>query len=313
MSLGDSWTETTTGSPSKLNLTTVIHGSGAYLATLDKSKHKIVICTSSGSGFTVDHAYLANNAADEWLDLSDVDEHDHYDTSGGGSYNAILRRNTHILDTGIRGISNLTADSTGLYRQSVSGTGAHTTQTDGTTAERYIEADTGGTISSTTSIHTPINLSVDFTLDSNWRCKHQIQTATSLALKTGMGMESLSASDDNNRKYGAEICTTVNSNWFAASANGTTRSSSDTGEAMTTNKRAVQAYCFPDTPKFDLHIENFVTYTKTSNIPTTSAANEPSRGAIFRYSTKNNTGASRKFNFYGARIIYATNDGSNWF
>jgi len=42
---------------------------------------------------------------------------------------------------------------------------------------------------------------MDFAADSAFSAKHKIGTATNIALKCGYGMESLSAADDNNRKY----------------------------------------------------------------------------------------------------------------
>ena len=312
MGLGDEWTETTAGSASKLNQVTLTWGTGTYLAGLDKTKHKLAFCTATGSGLTINHLYVASTDGTEWLDLSDVNEHLHQDSASGGSFENVLVNNADVIDSGIFGVTNLTADSTGMYRQAVSGTGAHTTQTDGTTFERYIQADTGGTVSSTTSIHSPINLNVKFSKASMFEVKHKINTATSLAIKTGYGMENLSASDDNTRKYGAEVCTTVNNNWFAASANGTTRSSSDTGIAMTTNKKNIGCILDETVPQIELHVEGSA-YTKTSNIPTNASANEPSRGAVFRYTTKNNAGSSRTFNFYGARLIYSIEDDSGWF
>ena len=313
MSLGDEWTETTAGSASKLNQVTITYGTGAYLSGLDKSKHKIVICTSTGSGFTVDHAYMANAAADEWLDLSDVDEHFHTDSTTGGAFGDMIANNFSVVDSGIIGLSNLTADSTGFYRQAVTGTGAWSTQTDGTTFERFMRASTGATNGSTLSTHTPINLSLDFTKTVKFAFKHQINTATSLALKSGIGMENLASADDNDRKVGAEICTTVNSNWFAASANGTTRSSSDTGEAMTTNKRSIIGIFDAANAEYNQYVENAVLFTKTSNLPTTAASNQPSRGSIFRYTVKNNTGSDRTFDFFGARIVYTEGDSTAWF
>jgi len=311
MSLGDAWTETTPGSPSKLNLTNVIFGTGAYLASLDKSKHKLLVCTATGSGFTLDHVYLCSTDGLSVTDLSDTNIHTHTSSTSGGDFINILFDNTEVMDTAARGFSNLTADSTGLYRQSVSGTGAWSTQTDGTTSERYLQASTGATTASTLSTHTPINLNVDWTKNNAFSIKHKINTATSLALKTGIGMENLASADDNTRKYGGEICTTVNSNYFAASANGTTRSSSDTGIAMVTDKDNLAGYFYAGI-KFDLYIAAS-SYTKTSNLPTTSSTNEPSRGAIFRYTVKNNTGADRTFNFYGARIVYSVSDDSGYF
>ena len=312
MSLGDAWSETTPGSVSKLNVSTIVYGSGTYLAGLDKTKHKILVCTSTGSGFTVDHVYLCTADGLSVEDLSDVNEHFHTGAGDGGSFIDIATGNA-ILDTGAQGFANLTADSTGLYRQSVTGTGAWTTQTDGTTAERYIRASTGATTASTLSAHTPINLSLEWAKPVKFAAKHQIQTATSIAVKCGFGMEDLAAADDNNRKEGAECCTTVNNNWFAASANGTTRSSSDTGVAFTTSKRAIVGIHHPDSTEFNLYVEDSSLYTKSSNIPTTASSNQPSRGAIFRYTVKNNTGADRLFNFYGTRLIYFVNDSSFWF
>jgi len=312
MGLGDEWTETTPGSVSKLNTSTVIYGTGAYLAGLDKSKHKLLVCTSTGSGFTLDHVYLCSTDGTTAIDISDINNHTHSSTAGdGGSFiDVILGGGYDVYDTGLLGFINLTADDSGMFRESETGTAAWSTQTDGTTGERYMQADTGGTTASTATCHMPINLQMNKSRNSWFVAKHKIGTATSIAIKCGYGMEDLAAADSNTRKYGAELCTTVNNNWFAASANGTTRSSSDTGTVMTTNKRGITALCYPGTPKMDLYVETASVYTKTSNIPTTSAANEPSRAALFRYTIKNNTGASRLFNFYGARLTYVVDDDS---
>lgn len=254
---------------------------------------------------------MANNAADAWLDLSDVDDHLHTTgASDGGDFTGILAANGHVMDTGT---SLLQALHTDIWQHGASGTGISTEITDGTTEETYFELDTQATSGSTVQKYIPINLSLDWTEICKFAAKHQIQTATSLAIKTGIGMETLAAADNNNRKIGAEICTTVNNNWFAASANGTTRSSSDTGQAMSTSKRAIIGVFNPDVPDLDIYIEDTVLYTKTSNLPTNNDANQPSRGAIARYSVKNNTAASRKFNFYGMRLIYAVDDSSLWF
>jgi hypothetical protein len=299
MSLGDSWSNTTPASSSKLNVTNVISGTGAYLATLDKTRHKIFVCTSTGSGFTVNHVYLCNIDGLSVTDITDVDVHTHSGSSSGGGYDNIIRANMNIFDTGAYLLTNPFKSK---WVEDVSVTGVITDHTDGTTFERSIKLDTGATSASTASIK-QVGLEWDCTKESGYKCLHRIETATSIAIKEGFNMENLDVANDNERKYGHEVCTTVNNNWFATSADGTTRSSSDTGTAMNTNRTSFRAECTPSSPKIDLYIDEGTVFTKSSNIPTTYLDNTAT-GRLWRVSLKNNTGASRPLYFYGVHFVY---------
>src|SRR6188472_1978030 len=88
------------GSASKNNLMTVISGTGADLAGLDKSLHKIVVCTLDGSGLLKDHVYCANAAADAWIDISSIASHTHSSTAQGGTLMDIFTANPLFYDSG---------------------------------------------------------------------------------------------------------------------------------------------------------------------------------------------------------------------
>jgi hypothetical protein len=305
MSLGNAWTETTTGSVSKLNTSTIIYGTGSYLSTLDITKHKILVCTEDGSTFLKDHVYLCDADGTSIIDLSDTNDHDHTSAAGdGGAFSQILGGNTNLLDSGMYLAMN---SKKANWREVITGTGVISDDTDGTTNEHSIKLDTGGTTASTASIAMPA-LEWDPAEPGWFKCMVRVGTASSFACKVGMGMENLADADNNDRKYGFEMCTTVNNNWFAISANGTTRSASDTGTAFNANRNSFRVHHFPDTPKIDLSIDEGTTFTKTSNIPTDSFPLIPAPDRIFRYSVKNNTGASRTLFVYGTRIVYETHN-----
>jgi len=125
MALGDEWDETTAGSASKLNGMTVIYGTGSYLAGLDKTKHRLLVATTTNSGFTKDHLYLCSDDGTEVFDLSDVNEHTHTSSDSGGRFNTILIENTGVMDTGLLGFINPGTGDSYFYRSSVTGTGCY--------------------------------------------------------------------------------------------------------------------------------------------------------------------------------------------
>jgi len=303
MSLGDAWA-LTPGSSSKMNKVTIISGTGSYLAGLTKSNHTILVCTSTGSGFTLDHVYLCTNDGLSVIDISDVNEHTHVSSGTGGFFTGVLAGNVDVFDTG----TYFTLEPyKAKWNTFTDNSATISDDNDGTTGEPSIKIDSGATNGSTGSINQR-GLEMNVAQDSFFKTMQRFGTASSLAEKVGFGMESLNAVNNNRRKYGYEICTTVNNNFFITSADGTTRSSSDSGIAFNTSRTSYRVEHYPATPKIDMYINEGIVFTKTTNVPTTYLSDEPKPDEIFRVSFKNSTAASRTLFLYGCRFVY---NGSN--
>lgn len=309
MSLGDAWDTTTPGSASKLNKVTVISGSGTYITGLTKADHILFRANDSTGGLTVDHYYGVSADGTSLIDLSDTNSHTHSSSSTGGKLMDILRSNPDVLDSGQLFTSNVRKS---LWVEVVDGTASVADDTDGTTTEHSIKLATGGTNGSSASIKQP---GIEMDMSKRSWCKGMIRfgTASSLAFRFGFGADSLNASDADTRKYNAEVCTTVNNNWFIRTATGSARSATDSGtSAMVTTRQSLRLEHYPDlgTPKVDLYIDEGSVFTKTSNIPTTYASDDPAPDDIFRQNLKNNTGSDRTAFLYGVRYAYQTS--SDW-
>src|SRR6188474_3086279 len=232
MSLTDSWGAATPASQTKKNLTSVISGTGAYLASLDKTKHKVLVCTDSGSGFIEDHAYLCTADGLSVIDISDVGLHYHSPgTTDGGDLIDVYSVNWTVTDLFLSRVTDLQKAN---WIQTVTSTGTIEDATDGTTGERSIRLRPNGTSGSGSTISYP-HLSLDFSKRSFYETKVRIETASSLAFHTGVNCDDVTAADSNTIKYNAEVCTTTNNNWFLRSADGSNKTSSDSGIAITTN------------------------------------------------------------------------------
>ncbi len=281
----------------KLNQMTIISGTGAYLATITAVENgQVVTCTSTGSGFTENHAYIWDTSA--WVDLTNV-SHTHSSASDGGAIIGIPRANTKFFDTDTR--YTLYPQKVD-YLQVVSGTGAITD--DSTSSVYSIKLDTGGTSSSGATIHIP-GFIHDFSKESYWQTSVKLGSTSAVATKLGPNMETATAADDNNAKYGIESCTTGGANWLIRSATGAARSTQDTGTAMSTSQIGFRCEHYPSTPKVDAYVNNGSAITKSSDVATTGSGAANNR---FKLSIKNSAGASKTMFCYGSRLAYYVTD-----
>ena len=303
MSLGGAWDNTTPASQSKKNLTSVISGTGATLAALDKTKFKILVCTSSGSGLTVDHVYLCNAAGDALIDLSQVLAHSHSGSSDGGNLVDMFRDNPTFADLMLTRTNDL---QKAQWNQTLVTSGTITDDTDGTTGERSIKLLTGTTSGGASTIAYP-HLQLDFSKPSLFQFKCRFSATTSLAYHGGVGADDVTAADSNIIKYNAEVCTSTNGNWFIRSANGTSNSTSDTGTAFTTNRVAIKIKHTPATPDLLMYIDAGSAFQKTTHIPTSGATADNN---LIKHSLKNSTTADKNNFIYGSRLAFYISD--NW-
>jgi hypothetical protein len=295
----------TEGSTSKLNLMTVPSGPGDDLEGLDKTLHKIVVCTEDGSGLLKDHVYCANAEADAWIDISVTGSHTHSGTNDGGSLIDIFSANPLFYDTGSYFMHNI---DKARWVETVTSTGATANDTDGSTGELSFKLSTGATSGAAATLAMK-GLKLDFAKRSSFQFKARIGTATSLALHSGVNADDVTAVDSNTAKYDAEVCTVTNANWNIRTASGTGKTSSDTGTAITANRVAIRLEHYPDTSpaRVDAYIDANTVFQKTGDVPisgTTAVAN------LMKHSLKNSTAADRTYFVYANRLRYFISD--NW-
>jgi len=301
MTTNKPWPASFPASTAKLNKGDVITDTGANLAALDKTKHKIVACSSTGSGFTLDHAYLFKEDGSGSLDLNSINNHTHTSTAGdGGGVLSIFSWNNTFCTLLLSRVNDLDKAN---WIQTVTSTGVITNDTDGTTGERSIKLDSGATSGATATINYP-HLKLNFANSFLYSTKLRFGTASSLAFHSGVGADDTSAADSNTIKCQAELCTTTNNNFWLRTANGSANSASDIGIAFSTNRVAIDIEHSPGNTTTYMYIGG-TTLTKTTNIPTSGATADAN---LIKHSLKNNTAASRTMFCYPARLHYYISD-----
>ena len=151
------------------------------------------------------------------------------------------------------------------------------------------------------------HMKLDFSTRSIYQAKLQIETATSIALHSGVGADDITAADSNTRKLQAEVCTTTNNNWWLRTATGAANSASDTGIAISTSAVGIKIIHYPNigTPRADLLIGAGTLLQKTTNIPVDG---ETASTNLIKHSVKNSTGADRPLKMYGCRLQFKVDD-----
>jgi len=301
MTVNKPWTSASPSSTSKLNRGSVINDTGANLSALDKTKHKIVTCSSTGSGYTLDHAYLFTEDGTDKVDLTLTGVHSHTGSSDGGGVDGLALDNPTFFDLILtKTTDNLKAN----WIQTVTSTGVITDDTDGTTGERSIKLDSGATSGSGATISYP-HLQLDWSKNAMLQAKIRIGTASSLAFHVGVSADDITAADSNTRKIQAELCTTTNNNFWLRTADNSANSASDTGVAFGTSRTPIRIKHYPAVPKTMLYVGSGSELTKSSNIPVTSVTADNN---LVKFSLKNSTAASRTMFCYGARLQYYVSD-----
>ena len=305
MSVSTPYTETTPGSVSRMNRTTVITDTGANLSVLDKTKHKIVACSSTGSGYTLDHAYLFTEDGTTAIDLRTLAAHTHTSSADGGDIGSLYSAEPNVYYTDL--LMSKTDDlKKAQWIEAITSTGVITDDTDGTTFERSIKLDSGATSGASAQISYP-HISADLARNLIFECKLRFGTATSLAFHSGVGADDITAADSNTRKVQVELCTTTNNNFFLRTANGSANSASDTGIAFSTTRVYLRVNHYPTlgTPETDLLVDNGTLLQKTTNIPVSGSTAHVN---LLKHSMKNSTAASRTMFCYPTRLRYYMTD-----
>ena len=290
---------------------TVITGPGTDLAALTKSLHVLVKCTVDGGGLLKDHIYQSSTDGTQWIDVTGVATHSHSSSSTGGSILDIMRSNARYID-----LTLTKTDDRKIAQWVGTATSGGTTadNIDGTTGERSIKLIPGATLGGAYTITYP-HLQIDFSKRSMFQTKVRLETASSLALHSGVNVDAVTIADSNTAKYGAEVCTSINNNWQLRSASGSNKTLSDTGVAMTVNRTAIRIEHLPDlgTPEVDMYLDvsggaigvQGTVFQKTSDVPITGQSAD---ATLIVHSIKNNIAADRPYHTYADRLCYFVGD-----
>jgi len=312
MPVGDlvAWTDQTAGLATRMNKCTVISGSGTYLATLDKNQFKLFHCTADGDEFLKDHLYLIKGDGSAAIDLSGIELHTHESDSDGGSYIHLYQGMAESIDSFDPHNLNI-ADWTEVS----SGTGnTYEITNDATFPDnKVLKLSTGATTASGASLRIG-SIQMSFERESGFIALMKLDQTTDNASHWGYGMEAVTAVDDNSRKHGLIHCTSVNNNWFARTADGDSRSDSDTGDAINASKHFIQSICIPDvseiitphgTPFQNTFLDGNLILSKTTDIPIDGTG---SRNIFWRVGLKNNTGSDKTAMLYKVRFTYMASE-----
>lgn len=280
----------TSASATRVNAMWMISGTGSDLATLNPTKHKLIRCTSTGSGFTLNHIYAAL-----------ADGTGYYDIAATSA--SSVRSNPKFIDmTFVKERDIVTAS----WTESNSSTGDCTDDTDGTTGEKSIKLSTGATSGSRAQI-TQSGMKQDFGVDSVFQFKSRIGTLSSLNLRAGPNCDAVTSADSNTASYSAEICTATNNNWFVRTASGSNKNTSDTTVAATTSRTGVKLEHYAtSTVKVMMYIDTNTAITSTTTVPTTGQVG--ANNDVIRFSLKNSTGSDRTWFMYDCRLAYTVSD-----
>jgi len=295
---------------SKKNGMQIVSGSGADLTNLQLSPRMYTMakCTATGSGFIVDHIYVAKEDLTGWIDISTMQAHTHTATSDGGSLNDILRANPTLLDTGWNFMDKSCSLLSTQWVPTTSGTG--TTGDDTTGNEMSMKLATGATSGSGSTLAKQSNQKVDFSKPSHMQFTVKMSATTALAMKLGVNCETVTSADDATQKYEAQLCTVTNANWNVRTADGSAHSESDTGIAFTTSQTSIRLEHFPNLSplKVDMYVDSNAAFTKSaSNIPTTGSS---ALASFMKFSLKNSAAADKQALIYGVRLRFHT--ASQW-
>ncbi len=288
-------------SDTRMNRMTNIPNTGTVLATLDKTKHGIFICTADGSGLFKDNLYFCNAAGDSLIRVKN-------ELLGGGLAST-FQEEPKYFDLNLTKTTDLYEvdwTTAKFWIRTVTSTGTVENKTDGTTGEHSIRLRPNATSGSGATISYP-HLKLDWSKTATYQAKLQIETFSSLALHSGVGADDITAADSNTRKVQAEVCTVTNNNWWLRTANGTANSASDTGIAATANRVGIRINFLPTASEADLQIDAGTLLQKTSNIPISGATADNN---LIKHSIKNSTAADRPLLVYGTRLSYTVSD--NW-
>lgn len=295
---GNVWDHTIVISKGKLNQMTIISGTSAYLSGLSNVVNQVHLPTDTGSGYIAYNLFAWDGSADK--NLSNP-VHTHSSSASGGDLTQIGYGNSRVIDMQMW-LCPIAANW-GWKNTIDSGC---TIADDTSTAPDSILITVGTTIN-TRAFGSIDNLAIRYDDPIYFETMVKFNTLlTNMVWSAGVDPESVGDSNSTALKAIFEYCSSVNGNYFIATSDGTTRTSSDTGVALdTTNERMLKLLVTP-TVKTDWKV-NTTVGLKTTNVPDTG--NSGDRLGVVKMGQKTTAAsASKSFNHWGCRLIYTAGE-----
>lgn len=293
---GNVWDNTIVISKTKLNQMTIISGTSAYLSGLSNVTNQVHLPTDTGSGYIAYNLFTWNGSAD--VNLSNP-VHSHSGINSGGDETQIAAGHQRLIDT--QALFMIRCKKADWIDQIVDS--LCTLADDSTTQPDSIKLTVGSSIN-TRVVEYWDGMEAIFDNPMYYTTVVKFNTLlTNMVWITGVDVEDVGDAGSGALKVGFEHCSSVNGNYHVVSADGTTRTASDTGVALdTTNERQLRAFVTP-TVKTDWKVHTTVG-VKTTNVPDTG--NSPDRGGIMKHGIKTTVSSGGKsVNHWGSRLIYS--------
>jgi hypothetical protein len=292
MGIGDEWTSSQIVTRGKLNQMTVVSGLAAYINGLTKSKNRIYLPEDAGGGLNAYNLYAYDGSV--MRNLSNPPHGHSGDTDGGTiAYGGYL--NSKWLDTiALFLIRARTAE----YIVTNDGAGSSTADDNTTTPDSM--KHTAGAVANGRSYIKLQGEKVDFNYQIYLACLVKITTITNVSWNMGVNCEWAGDTADVIRKVNFDFCTSVNGNYFIVSADGTTRTSTDTGYTVVSTGDDFMKFLFTPAVKIDWAIDNIIGI-KTTNVP--ASGNGTDRTKCFTTGIKTTASAQSIANNFGPRLI----------
>ena len=296
---GNVWDHTIVISKGKLNQMTIISGTSTYLAGLGNVVNQVHLPTDTGNGYIAYNLFAWDGSADK--NLSNP-IHTHSSSASGGDQTQLYYSNSRVIDTLALWLNRVRIAD---WAASVIDSGCTAADDSSTTPDSI--KDTVGTTINTRVINYFDNLLVRYDDPIYFETMVKFNTLlTNMVWNMGVDPEDVGDSNTVDLKAIFEYCSSVNGNYFIATSDGTTRTSSDTGVALdTTNERMLKFLVTP-TVKTDWKV-NTTVGIKSTNVPDTG--NSPNRSGIAKAGQKTTaSSASKSFNHWGIRLIYTAGE-----
>lgn len=282
-------------SPARFNRKTNTHLTGAEIAALSPTyPNQKVVCTATGSGFTVDTEYLRNSANTAWIGGSGgVHLHDASTDAAGGLLSDILYANTakvlweHIPTPTagqfkVEASSGTASDATNI---------AHLTLNSGAANGNWVHVSRVG-------------VGVSFASPQRFLARLFVSHNVNVTARVGVCAERVEATGDSIRKYGLEVCDSAGTprNWDVFTADGTTR----TATVSTEDVAQVSARAYRLDFAVATNVKFFVNGSGTANV--TKSTNVPASGTVvgsrnIGAGIRNNTTVARTMSLSGMAFV----------
>lgn len=248
----------------------------------------MAVPTSNGAVLLAYRAYVYDGVSQAWKDQANP-VHDHSDDLSGGSYSTIrsgaARTFWGITETDLI----YTVGTNGTYTNTLSGSDGYRNISSGATS-----GNSGNLVAA------GLRYDMAFALYAQFRALMSTVT-TSYTTRAGFNMEYSAVAANAAKKLGIEACNTCNGvNIRVVSADGTTRSASNTASDAADATAVYKLQFNPNTPSLTYQKNGGTAIVKTSNMPTTGV---PDRSNVFVMGISTATGTARAMQIWGLRAF----------